>query len=110
MLSTPEQKNEADRVAGLLRDSARAVFARARMHTPADITAEAMSIVMHERIDGTIAIGGGPSDTELIGDFRAYVVTSSTAGNVQVRFAQNTSNATASILRAGSFLLGRQLT
>jgi alcohol dehydrogenase class IV len=59
VLSTPEQKSDADRVAGLLRDSARAVFARARMHTPTDITAEAMSIVTHERIDGTIAIGGG---------------------------------------------------
>lgn len=59
VLSTPEQKNEADRVASLLGPGARAVFARAKMHTPHDVTNDAMQLVSLEGIDGTVAIGGG---------------------------------------------------
>jgi alcohol dehydrogenase class IV len=59
ILSTPEQKGEAERVAALLGSGARAVFAGARMHTPTEVTAEAMAIVLRDAIDGTVAIGGG---------------------------------------------------
>ena len=55
-------------VAGKLRRSGGAaasaarcgsVFADARMHTPVEVTEEAMAIVAADRIDGTVAIGGG---------------------------------------------------
>jgi maleylacetate reductase len=59
VLSTPGQKGAAERVAALLGGRARGVFAGARMHTPTEVTAEAMAQVTREAIDGTVAIGGG---------------------------------------------------
>ena len=59
VLCTPEQKGEAERVAGLLGGRSRAVFPGARMHTPVEVTEKAMAIVAAEKIDGTVAIGGG---------------------------------------------------
>ena len=59
VLSTPDQKGEAERIAGLLGPAGGAVFAGARMHTPLEVTEAAMAVVARERIDGTVAIGGG---------------------------------------------------
>lgn len=59
VISTPEQKGEAEQVAALLGDRAGAIFASARMHTPIDVTDEAMAVVSSRGIDGTVAIGGG---------------------------------------------------
>jgi alcohol dehydrogenase class IV len=59
VLSTPEQRDQAERVAGLLGDAAAAIFAGARMHTPVEVTEAALAIVGEKRIDGTVAIGGG---------------------------------------------------
>jgi alcohol dehydrogenase class IV len=59
VISTPEQKDQAERVASLLGGRAGAVFSGARMHTPADVTTEAMALVARTGIDGTVAIGGG---------------------------------------------------
>jgi alcohol dehydrogenase class IV len=59
VLSTPQQKAEAERVARLLGARAQAIFPHARMHTPVDVTEEAMAIVKRKSIDGTVAIGGG---------------------------------------------------
>jgi alcohol dehydrogenase class IV len=59
VISTPEQRNAADRVAALLGNRAGAVFAGARMHTPVEVTDEAMAVVRARGIDGTVAIGGG---------------------------------------------------
>lgn len=59
ILSTPEQKAQADAIAGLLGSVGRGVFAGARMHTPVDVTEEALAVVERESIDGTVAVGGG---------------------------------------------------
>jgi alcohol dehydrogenase class IV len=59
VISTAEQKADAERVAGLLGKRAAAVFAGARMHTPVEVTDAAMAVVRDKRINGTVAIGGG---------------------------------------------------
>jgi maleylacetate reductase len=59
VLSTPEQKHAAERVARLLGEAAAGIFAGATMHTPVEVSDEAMAVVARERIDGTVAIGGG---------------------------------------------------
>ncbi len=59
VLSTPEQRERAEEVAGLLGDACAAVFSEARMHTPVDVTERAMAIVKAKGIDGTVAVGGG---------------------------------------------------
>jgi len=59
VLSTPEQADHANAIAGLLGEHCGAVFSHARMHTPVDVTEQAMAIVRTEGIDGTVAIGGG---------------------------------------------------
>jgi alcohol dehydrogenase class IV len=59
VISTPEQKAEAERVAALLANRAGAVFAGAHMHTPVEVTDAAMAVVQSKGIDGTVAIGGG---------------------------------------------------
>jgi maleylacetate reductase len=59
VLSTPDQKAEAQRIAAIIGEAARAIFAGATMHTPVEVTEEAMSLVEAQAIDGTVAIGGG---------------------------------------------------
>ena len=59
VLSTPEQADEAERVAGLLGDKAAGVFAQAAMHTPVELTEQALELVGRWNVDGTVAIGGG---------------------------------------------------
>jgi alcohol dehydrogenase class IV len=59
VLSTPEQKHAAERIARLLGGASAGVFASAAMHTPVEVTDEAMAVVTRDRIDGTVAIGGG---------------------------------------------------
>ncbi len=59
ILSTPGHRVEAEAVAAHLGEAAAAIFDRARMHTPVEVTEEAMAIVRDQAIDGTVAIGGG---------------------------------------------------
>ena len=59
VIATAAQKADAERVAALLGSRAGAIFAGARMHTPVEVTDEAMAIVIANGIDGTVAIGGG---------------------------------------------------
>lgn len=59
VISTPGHQEEVERVAALLGDRAGAIFPGARMHTPVEVTDEAMKIVRGHQIDGTVAIGGG---------------------------------------------------
>ncbi len=59
IISTPRQQDQAERVRELLGDSAVAIFSGATMHTPVEVTAEAMRIVEKEQIDCIVAIGGG---------------------------------------------------
>ena len=59
IVSTPQQQSQAEQVRDLLGDSAAAIFPGAAMHTPVEVTAEALRIVEDERIDCVVAIGGG---------------------------------------------------
>jgi maleylacetate reductase len=59
VLSTPEQRQSAEKLATLLGNRCAATFHGARMHTPVDVTEEAMALVGKARIDGTVALGGG---------------------------------------------------
>lgn len=59
VLSTPDQRAAADGVAALLGDRCAATYHDARMHTPVEVTADAMAVVAKHRIDGLVALGGG---------------------------------------------------
>lgn len=59
VLSTKEQQASAEEVARLLGPLCAGIFSGAVMHTPVDVTDEAMRTVQSKRIDGIVAIGGG---------------------------------------------------
>ena len=59
VLSTKEQREAAERVAGLLGELSAGVFAGAVMHTPVEVTEEAMRAYADLRADCVVSIGGG---------------------------------------------------
>ncbi len=59
IISTPQQRDQAEQLQVLLGDSAAAIFSGAAMHTPVEVTAKAMRIVEDRQIDCLVAIGGG---------------------------------------------------
>jgi alcohol dehydrogenase class IV len=59
VLSTPEQRESAERVAQLLGPRAAGVFDRAVMHVPMDTAREARALARRLGADCAVAIGGG---------------------------------------------------
>jgi alcohol dehydrogenase class IV len=59
VLSTKEQREEAQSVADLLGDLAGGIFAGAVMHTPTNVTETALAAFHDSACDCTVAIGGG---------------------------------------------------
>ncbi|MBK1787170.1 maleylacetate reductase [Prauserella cavernicola] len=59
VLSTPEQRELAERVAGLLGDRAAGVHAEARMHVPVEVADRAVKVAAARGADGCVAVGGG---------------------------------------------------
>lgn len=59
ILSTPQQVGSAVQTAEDLGALAAGIFAKAAMHTPTDITAEALAHVAEVRADCLVAVGGG---------------------------------------------------
>jgi alcohol dehydrogenase class IV len=59
VLSTPNQLDEAARVAGYLGPAHVSTFTGAAMHTPEDVTECALEIARSVRADGIVAVGGG---------------------------------------------------
>ena len=59
VLSTPFQKQDAERLASELGDMAVGVFAEAVMHTPVDVTERALALFDAAGADCVLAIGGG---------------------------------------------------
>jgi alcohol dehydrogenase class IV len=59
VISTQEQKAHAEQVASLLGDRVAQIYPGARMHTPVEVTEDAMAVVKRAGVDGTVAIGGG---------------------------------------------------
>lgn len=59
VLSTPQQEKEARALAERLGDLAAGVFAGAAMHTPVEVTEQALALVHSLGADCTVALGGG---------------------------------------------------
>jgi maleylacetate reductase len=59
IISTPEQKAQAEQVCNLLGNLVAAVFSGAAMHTPLEVTEDALKLVNDHDIDCLVAIGGG---------------------------------------------------
>ena len=59
VLTTPAQRAHGDAVVALLGDRAAGLFDGAVMHTPVEVTAEALAVLRARGADGVVAIGGG---------------------------------------------------
>ena len=59
VLSTPQQKAQAEALAEALGDLSRGVFAEAAMHTPVDVTARAVDAYGQSGASCVISLGGG---------------------------------------------------
>jgi hypothetical protein len=59
VLSTPNQKAEAEALAGRLNSLSGGVFAEATMHTPVDVTEKALAAYEASAADCVVALGGG---------------------------------------------------
>ncbi len=59
VLSTPGQRAMAENVVRRLGSSAAGIFSEAAMHTPVDVTEQALTEVARLRVDGIVAAGGG---------------------------------------------------
>ena len=59
VLSTPQQLAEAERVVGLIGSRAAGTLPMATMHTPVEVTDQAVEIVRAAQVDAVVAVGGG---------------------------------------------------
>lgn len=59
VLSTPQQRADAEALAARLGELAAGVFAGAVMHTPVDVTEAAMKVVRETGADCVVSLGGG---------------------------------------------------
>ena len=59
IISTQPQADQAGQLAGLLGDKTVGTFSRAAMHTPVDVTADALLVVKELDVDCVIGVGGG---------------------------------------------------
>ena len=59
VLSTPEQNDMAQRVATMLGDLSAGGFSGAMMHTPVEVTEEALRVFRDSAADSVVSIGGG---------------------------------------------------
>jgi maleylacetate reductase len=103
ILSTPHQRSEADKVVGLIGSQA-VVFSGAVMHTPVEVTLEAMKAVTDTGADGVIAIGGGSTTglskaIALRTDLPQLIVPTTYAGSEMTPILGQTENGTKTTLR-----------
>lgn len=59
VLTTPQQEAQGTEIVDSLDDKACGLFANATMHTPVEVTAEAMEVAADTGADVVVAIGGG---------------------------------------------------
>lgn len=59
VLATPQQVDQAERVRDLLAHRAAGIYAQATMHTPVEVTEDALAAAAACGADCTVAIGGG---------------------------------------------------
>jgi maleylacetate reductase len=97
VLSTSEQRQSAEKVAALLGSRCAATFHGARMHTPVDVTEEAMALVGKAGIDGIVAFGGGSTiglskAIALRADLPQFAIPTTYAGSEMTRIIGQTEN------------------
>lgn len=109
VLSTPQQKADAERLAARLGPLAVGVFAEAAMHTPVEVTARAMAAFTAAGADSVVALGGG--STIGLGKAIAYrndclqaVVATTYAGSEVTPILGQTENGLKTTLRGPSIL------
>jgi maleylacetate reductase len=59
VLTTPEQESQGREVLALLGEGGSDLFTGARMHTPVEVTEQALTLIAKLGADGVVAIGGG---------------------------------------------------
>jgi maleylacetate reductase len=59
VLATPQQEQQAQMIDGLIGERAAGIFAGATMHTPVEVTEQAMTRVRDAQADCIVAVGGG---------------------------------------------------
>ena len=109
VLATPQQVAEASALAGRIGARAAGVFGGARMHTPVDVTAEAMRQVEAEGIDGLVAVGGGSTTglskaIALRTDLPQIVVPTTYAGSEMTPILGQTENGVKTTVRSPKVL------
>ncbi|MCY4427926.1 MAG: maleylacetate reductase [Halieaceae bacterium] len=109
VLSTPQQVEMAEEIAGLLGDASAGVYTRAAMHTPVEVTADAMALVKDKAVDGVVSIGGG--STTGLGKAIAYrtdlpqlVIPTTYAGSEMTNILGQTEDGIKTTVRSPSIL------
>jgi alcohol dehydrogenase class IV len=59
VLTTPHQRGAGERLVAALGERATALFDGATMHTPTDVTDRALQLLLENRCDSIVALGGG---------------------------------------------------
>ena len=109
VLATPQQRDEAEALRARLGGRAAGVFSGARMHTPVDVTAEALDRVSAEAIDGLVALGGGSTTglskaIALRTDLPQVVVPTTYAGSEMTPILGQTENGVKTTLKSPKVL------
>ncbi|MDC9809795.1 MULTISPECIES: maleylacetate reductase [Rhizobium] len=109
VLSTPHQENDARSLAKALGSLAVGVFSRAAMHTPVDVTTEALSLFKEIGADCVLSLGGG--STIGLGKAIAYrndtpqlVIATTYAGSEVTPILGQTENGVKTTVRGSSIL------
>ena len=97
VLATSNQKEDAKMLSSLLGNRVAAEYHGATMHTPVDITNQAIEIVKKNNVDGIISIGGGSSTglgkaLALRTDFPQIVLPTTYAGSEMTPILGETEN------------------
>lgn len=59
VITTPQQRAEGERLAGELEAFGASLYAKAAMHTPVEVTDDALALVREGGVDCLVALGGG---------------------------------------------------
>jgi maleylacetate reductase len=59
VLATPQQAGQADVISAQIGSRSAGIYTNATMHTPVEVTEDAMRVVAERSVDGLIAVGGG---------------------------------------------------
>ncbi len=109
ILATPQQQAEAMALAKRIGARAAGVFSGARMHTPVEVTADAMRQVERDAVDGFVAVGGGSTTglskaLALRTDLPQIVIPTTYAGSEMTSILGQTENGVKTTLKSPKVL------